>query len=53
MGKLFAGLGALLCASVVGCTDVDKPKFGTNTKQPGPGLPGTAPGRSTRIGRFN
>jgi hypothetical protein len=42
MGKLFAGLGALLCASVVGCTDVDKPKFGTNTKQPGPGLPGTA-----------
>jgi len=42
MGQLFAGLGALLCASVVGCTDVDKPKFGTNTKQPGPGLPGTA-----------
>jgi hypothetical protein len=42
INKLFAGLGALLCATVVGCTDVDKPKLGTNTKQPGPGLPGTA-----------
>ena len=40
--RLFAGLGMMLVVTVMGCTDIDKPKMGTNTKQPGPGLPGTA-----------
>jgi hypothetical protein len=35
------GLGAALCVTVVGCNEIDKPKLGGTTKQPGPGLPGT------------
>ena len=37
---LFAGLGMVVCVSVIGCTDIDKPKDKVGTKQPGPGLPG-------------
>lgn len=38
---LLAGLGGLLCVGLVGCTEIDKPKLGTNAKQPKAGLPGT------------
>jgi hypothetical protein len=39
--KVVAALGAALCLTVIGCTEIDKPRFGKSTKQPGPGLPGT------------
>lgn len=42
---VFAGVGAVFCFGVIGCLGTDKPKdmskLPTNTKQPGPGLPGT------------
>lgn len=42
---VFAGVGALACAGFVGCLNNDKSKDSirpaNNTKQPGPGLPGT------------
>ena len=40
---VFAGVGVMFCAGLVGCTGLDKPKDkqATNTKQPGAGLPGT------------
>jgi hypothetical protein len=38
--KFFAGLGVVVCVSVLGCNDLDKPKQVTGTKQPGTGLPG-------------
>jgi hypothetical protein len=37
--KLFVGVGVVVCVSLVGCNEVDKPKM--LTKQPGAGLPGT------------
>ena len=39
--RIAISLGAALCVTVVGCTELDKPRFGKSTKQPGPGLPGT------------
>ena len=39
--KVVVGLGAAMCLTLIGCTEIDKPKFGKSTKQPGPGLPGT------------
>jgi hypothetical protein len=39
--RMVAVLGAALCLTVIGCTEIDKPRFGKSTKQPGPGLPGT------------
>ena len=40
---VIGGIAVVLCAGAIGCTDVDKPKdkLGLNSKQPGPGLPGT------------
>jgi hypothetical protein len=39
---LLAGLGVAVCVSLVGCTELDKPKDKVGAEQPGPGLPGTA-----------
>ena len=39
--RMIVGFGAALCVTVVGCNEIDKPKLGGTTKQPGPGLPGT------------
>ena len=39
--KLVVGVGAALCVTLVGCNEIDKPRLGSSTKQPGPGLPGT------------
>jgi hypothetical protein len=39
--KVIVGLGATMCLTLIGCTEIDKPRFGKSTKQPGPGLPGT------------
>jgi hypothetical protein len=39
-----AALSTTLGVAFIGCTEIDKPKdwkLGNNTKQPGPGLPGT------------
>jgi hypothetical protein len=37
--NLLMGVGVVVCVSLVGCNEVDKPKM--LTKQPGAGLPGT------------
>jgi len=34
-------VSAALCVAIIGCNEIDKPKMGGTTKQPGPGLPGT------------